>query len=350
MKISKYLCVLLCTTSLFNMSCSKKSVAPQSKIGLLGTVCSINAYDDGSEKLYTAIFNRLEEIDDDFNVNKSQSEISLINSNAGIAPVKVSEDVYYVVKTALQFSGLTKGAFDPTIGPVVALWGINTDHARIPEKNEIEQALRFVDYTKVILDDKGQTVYLTEKGMSIDLGGIAKGYACDEVVKILKHNKVKRAVVDLGGNVYVWGTKKDGSRWKVGVRNPESNAADPALALSLYNSTVVTSGVYERYFIQDGIRFHHIINPEDGYPCQNDLLSLTVVCESSIIADALSTSLFLLGQDKGFEFVEKLSQTNEFDFVPDVIYISKEHEVVASSNLRNSLTAVNENYKKISFR
>ncbi|QTQ11023.1 FAD:protein FMN transferase [Treponema parvum] len=281
----------------------KRAESPQAEL-IFGTICSINAYEDGTKAVYDEIFARLRSIDALFSTTKPSSEIEKINAAAGVTGVEVSEEVIAVLKVALAFSRITDGAFDPTIGPVVKLWGINTEHERIPEKEELDGALKLVGWKNVKID--GNTVFLPEKGMRLDLGGIVKGYAADAVTHILKDRKVACAVIDLGGNVYVWGQKKDKSLWRVGIKNPNDPEGEPKIVLSLPESTVVTSGVYERYFIEDGVRYHHIINPKTGYPENNELTSVSVICRSSIAADALSTSLFILGKEKGFQLIDRI--------------------------------------------
>ena len=269
-------------------------------VQVLGTVCTVNLYEDGSDRLYDLVFECLDQIDSEFSLNNPDSEINKINEAAGKNPVEVSADVSRVLEAALYYAEKSDGVFDPTIGPLVKLWGINTPNERVPSQEEIEKKLSLVDWKKVQLEKSNDkaTVFLEEPGMILDLGGIAKGFAADEICSILKKEKVKRAIIDLGGNILVWGNKPDGTPWKVGIKNPYNEALDPPVILKVEGGTsVVTSGVYERYFEQDGIVYHHILNPKTGYPVQNGLLSSTVVCSSSMAADALSTTSFLLGPD-----------------------------------------------------
>lgn len=307
-------------------------------VNLLGTVCSVNAYDQGTEKLYKKIYNRLLEIDSLFNVNIVDSDLSKINSAAGKDFVKVHDEVYFVLQTALDYAEKTDGLFDPTIGPLVKLWGINTDHEKVPAADEINEILPLINYKKVETDDSQKKVFLKEKGMAIDLGGIAKGYAADEVVRILSEEKIRRAVVDLGGNIFVWGKKPDGTDWKVGVKNPLDQDGTPALILSLTEkTTVVTSGVYERNFIRDGRFYHHILNPKTGYPADYPYLSSTIISSSSMDADALSTTAFILGPEKFFS-----------TFDSKAIFISGNQEVVASKGLEGKVAGT-EGFEQIKY-
>lgn len=333
-------------------SCSQVT-EPRTEM-VMGTVCTVNAYSDGTAKLYDALFDRLHKIEDDFSVNISTSQVSAVNEAAGLRAVPVSSDVLYVVRTALKYAELTGGAFDPTVGPLVKIWGINTDHARVPSQQEISAALALINWRDVVLtenDDGSGTVMLRRPGMSLDLGGIVKGYSADELTAILKARNVKRAIIDLGGNIYVFGTKKDGSLWKVGVKNPSAPEGNPALVLSLANSTVVTSGVYERFFIQNGVRYHHILDTKTGSPARTGLLSSTIVCESSIAADALSTSVFVLGEEKGMALLQEIEEGRaagtKFAEVPGLharvsaVFIAEDGSVTASKSLEGVLQVNN---------
>ena len=268
---------------------------------LLGTFCTVNLYEDGSDRLYQTLFERLDQIDSEFNLNNPDSELNRINDAAGKNPVEVCDDVSAVLDAALNYARKSDGAFDPTIGTLVRLWGINTPNARVPSQDEIEKALSLVDWKKVqVKKSNGKTrVFLEESGMILDLGGIAKGFAADELCLILREKKVRRAIIDLGGNILVWGNKPDGSDWKVGIKNPRDQSLEPPVILKVPGgNSVVTSGLYERYFEQDGIIYHHILNPRTGYPVQNEVLSSTIISHSSMEADALSTTAFVLGPEE----------------------------------------------------
>ena len=310
---------------------------------LMGTVCTVNAYDDGTKSLYDELFARLHEIDEKFSVTIDSSEISAINKAAGERSVSVSSDTAYVVKASLAFAELTGGAFDPTVGPLVKIWGINTDHARVPEKSEIDAVLPLINWRDVSVADDN-TVMLKRRGMALDLGGIVKGYAADEVTKILKARKVRRAIVDLGGNIFVYGKKKDGSPWRVGIKDPNDPEGVPSIVLNVANSTIVTSGVYERFFTENGVRYHHILDAKTGYPASSGLLSSTVVCESSMAADALSTSVFVLGKESGMELLRRM-RSPELSEIPGLhaqalgIFIEEDGSISASKELDGSLEA-----------
>ena len=286
--------------ALFFASCGMRTLPPQTEY-TFGTVCSINLYQSGTADLYSKLFARLRELNDIFNNYSDSSEITRVNQRAAAEPVAVSQDFYIVLKIALDFARLTDGAFDPTVGPLVRLWGFGKE-PRVPSQEEIEAAKKFVGWQNVILDTDqkvaaAQTVRFAKAGIRLDLGAIAKGYAADCLVDILRQQGVKRASISLGGNVYVYGKKPGGSLWSVAIRDPNRPGQNSFL-LKTQNATVVTSGAYERFFEQDGKIYGHIFDPATGFPAQSGLASVTIVSQTSMIADALSTSLFVLGMQK----------------------------------------------------
>ena len=323
-----------------SVSCAPKAEAPQDRTEfVLGTVCSIRLLDGASKSGLDAAFKRLFEIEATMSVNTTGTIVGSVNEAAGRQPIKVPEDVLEVTRKALFYAKLTNRAFDPTIGPVVKLWNIGLDGERVPEHWEIEQALPLVDAGAVEVDQNTNTIYLTRPGMLLDLGGIAKGYAADEVGRILTEHGVKAAVIDLGGNVKVIGNKPDGSKWRIGVQNPsDDRGAYIGIASLGEGATVVTSGIYERYFIDStGRRYHHIFDTRTGYPIENELVSVTVISSSSIDADSLSTALFALGLRNGMALAE--SQENV-----EAIFIDSNNQVYLSSGLSNLFNLTDQNY------
>ncbi len=324
-------------------SCSGK-IEPRTQTAM-DTLCTVNAFEDGTKKLYDEIFERLAQIEKEFSATLPDSEISQINSMAGISAVQTNEEVLNVMDFALKTAWISDGAFTPAAGPLVDLWGINTDHQRIPSQAEINKALELVDFGCVGLSR--DSVFLRKAGMKVNLGGIVKGFAADEVCKILKKHNVKKAVVDLGGNIYVYGKKSDGSKWTVGIKNPDSPSSAPLLRLCINENSVVTSGSYERFFEADGKKYHHIFNPATGFPADSGIVSATVISPSSIAADALSTATFVLGVEKSFKLLDKFKK--EFKTNISFVFICKYGSVFASENLKGSLEFVQDDSRKIIF-
>lgn len=320
------LCAALCM-ALCAVAAASCSAAPRDRADLvIGTVCSVRILDGGDRRALDAAFERLRGIEASMSANAEGTVVAAINAGAGAAPVPAPADVRYVIQKALSYAELSGGAFDPTIGPVVKLWNIGMDGERIPAPEEIAEALPLVDASAVAVDDAASTVFLPRAGMMLDLGAIAKGYAADEVARVLLEHRVKAAVVDLGGNVKVVGRKPDGSPWRIGIQDPfDDRGSRIGIAELEGGATVVTSGVYERYFIgDDGAHYHHILDPATGYPARNGLVSVTVISSSSIDADGLSTTLFSLGLERGMALVETLDHV-------EAVFIDEDRRVYQSS-------------------
>jgi thiamine biosynthesis lipoprotein len=234
------------------------------------------------------------------------SEIGRINRSAGKAWEPVGAETFAVLSRALRFSALGAGRFDVTIGPLAALWSRGKESRTPPEEAEIEQARRLVDYRDLALDPEKKTACLARPGQSVDLGGIAKGYAADRFLQIFRDYGLRSAFTNLGGNVAALGTKPDGSPWRVGIQHPRQENRLIGL-VAVENRSVVTSGDYQRYYTgRDGIRYHHILEPTPGRPARAGLVSATVVSDSSMDADALSTLLFVFGLEKGLPLLRQV--------------------------------------------
>jgi thiamine biosynthesis lipoprotein len=289
---------------LYLLACTEP---PQAQAELvLGTVCTINLYEEGSPQLYGILFSRLREIEMTMSATMADTVVDRINQNAGIQPIPVPLDLIEVLDQALKYAALSEGAFDPTVGPLVQRWAIGSEHPRIPEDAEIKETLSLVEWQDLVIDQDAATVFLRRSGMALDLGAIAKGYATDELVEILQNAQIKRAIIDLGGNIFAYGAKQDGLPWRIGLQNPLDARGTYLGILAVQHKSIVTSGVYERYAEINGKRYHHILSTQDGYPVYNGLLSVTIIADHSIDADALSTSAFALGYEKGRALIESL--------------------------------------------
>ena len=233
---------------------------------------------------------------------KEQSDLSRINQQAFSSPVKTTPEIYRIIKTSLQYSEMTEGAFDITFSSVGYLYDYR-EHKR-PDKTAIAANLSGINFRHLMLNDQEHSVGFQSKGMRIDLGGIAKGYAVDNAIKILKTAGVINAYVSAGGDSFALGDRK-GRPWFIAIKHPR-NANQVLLSIPLENLAVSTSGDYERYFDEDGVRYHHIINPKTGDSARESQ-SVTILANDSITADALSTSVFILGPQKGLKLINSLS-------------------------------------------
>jgi thiamine biosynthesis lipoprotein len=276
-------------------------IVQKEAFGIMDTDVIIKAYGRGAAKAIDKAIEEMKRLAHLFDAYSPESDVSKVNESAGRAPVKVSPEVFSVVQRALYFSALTDGAFDPTVFPLTRLWGFGTNEKRVPEPEEIESVIELVDYRKVVLNETESTVFLQEKGMAIDLGAIAKGYAVGKMVDVMRKEGVVNFLINAGGNVYAAGKRPDGMPWRVAVTDP----IDPTHYLGVAEASdlsLVSSGDYERYFEVDGQRYHHILDPKTGYPAKKNH-GTTVFLSSSQDADALSTSLFILGHDSSEELL-----------------------------------------------
>jgi len=310
---------------------------------LLGTLANIKVYDEGKEDALNDALARVEELDGMFSMTDSNSEIYAINQAAGQEPVEVSDEVFYVIEQALDYAEESNGLFDPTVGVITDLWGIGQDDARVPSQEEIEEKLPLVDYEKVQLDEEGQTVYLEEEGMMLDLGAIAKGYITDEAARTLVNQGVTTSIVDLGGDIYVIGSSHRAidDDWRVGIQNPFDERGEIVGIVPVKNESVVTSGIYERYVEDDeGNQYHHIINPQTGYPVNNEIAGLSLVAENSLRGDALSTAVFEMGVEEGLEFVNSKEDI-------EAVFITKDQEIYLSEGYAEEFELTNEDFELV---
>lgn len=309
---------------------------------LMGTYVVLRVYDEGKEEALDQAIQRIEELDKKLSSNDSNSEIDTINQAAGKHAVEVSEDVYPLIKASAEYSSIPNSGFDYTVGAVTALWRIGFDDARIPSDSEIQSVLPLVDYEKVELNDADRTVFLSEEGMRIDLGAIAKGYIADEVVAVLQEHGVTTAIVDLGGNVIVMGDSptRDTGGFNVGVQDPFSSRGDIVGSVNLKNKTVVTSGIYERYIEEGDNFYHHLMNPDTGYPFDNNLAGVTIITDKSIDGDAYSTVVYGFGLEKGLEFV------NQQEGV-EAVFVSIDKELFTSDGLTDKFILIDKSYEWI---
>lgn len=284
-------------------SCSQGYVS-DSRIAL-GTLVTVTI-PEKDEEMMDEIFSYIYEIENDISSHIPSSWVGKINSNAGIAPEIVPEDVYTLIKDSVSMAYYTDGIFNPAIGPLSSLWAMGTEEARVPEEEEITSVLPLLDYTNVILDDEENSVYLSQPGMALDLGGVGKGYASDCIAARLSDLGIESAIINLGGNILAYGSREGGSSWRIGIRNPFGDSSSVFKTVEVSDETVITSGVYQRYVEKDGIRYHHILNSDTGYPFQTDVVSATIINKNGELGDMLSTTLLAVGSEKALEIAEDL--------------------------------------------
>lgn len=304
---------------------------------LLHTVVQLSIYHKGQEKVMDEAVNTIKELEGLLSATKEGSDVYRINEAAGKEAVKVDKQTIEVIQSALEASKQSGGRFDISIGVINQLWRIGSEDARKPADSEIKTALPHVDYRKVIVDETAQTVYI-EKGMSLELGAISKGYIADQVKALFEKRGITTAIINLGGNVVVMGTSPNHDKgWKVGVQDPDKVRGATVGSIYQSNRSVVTSGIYERYIEVDGKIYHHILNPKTGYPVENDISGVTVFTDTSTQGDALSTTLFIYGIEDGLAYVNQLEGV-------EAVFIDKEHGVHVSDGLKEDFELTNEEY------
>lgn len=273
----------------------------------LNTYVKVTLYGSGSDEIAGRAVDMCSEYERIFSRTDEDSMLYRLNNAGSLTRKEAADDKRFdeltaLVRSGIEYGKLTDGALDITIEPVSSLWKFGTDEAALPDAGQIADALTKVDYSKVEVTDD----FIELNGCRLDLGATAKGYIAGKICDYLKKEGVTGAIVDLGGNISCIGTKADGTGFTVGIKKPFDEEGRMSLALDLSDMNIVTSGVYERYFYDNDILYHHILNPAIGYPCENGLLSVTVISADAAQCDALSTGCFVLGMDKAKDLVEGL--------------------------------------------
>lgn len=291
----------LCLLLLLLAGCGQNKQTTET-IFAMDTVMTLTIYDSGAhaDLVLSESCAEIRRLEDMLSVTAPDSEIARLNQGDAGA---LSSETRSLLRSAMEIAAGTDGAYDPTVYALMELWGFYDDDCSVPAEDALQEALAHTGYGSVSL--KNGAITLPE-GMGVDLGGIAKGCTSEKVLEVMAAEGVASAIVSLGGNVGALGLKPDGSMWTVAIRDPSGAESDYVATLSLGQAEgcvyAVTSGAYERYFEQDGVRYHHILDPKTGYPADSDLLSVTVVSQDGTLADALSTALFVKGFDGAVDF------------------------------------------------
>lgn len=319
--MSKGVIICLLLGLLLISGCAEQLVETKQTEERMGTTVTITVIDSDVEKAESAIehaFLEIEKIEELMSLYIENSSVSVLNKEGILEDAHI--DLIYTIKKAQYYSYLSDGAFDITVQPILDLYTTSFDvNKRAPSDEEINAALGLVDYKNVIVED--EEIRFGKKGMAITLGGIAKGYAIDRAVEILELNGVKHALVNAGGDMRAIGKKSGSEEWQIALQNPR-NAEEYITIIKLNNKSVATSGDYERYF-EPTKKFHHIVNPKTGYSA-TELISVTIIAEKAIDADALATSVFVMGPEEGMELIEQLENV-------EGLLITKDREILKSS-------------------
>lgn len=290
-----------------------------------------------NENLASRVFRLIKQQENIFTVNRVNSEVMAINHASGNHPVIVSPPVYDLIQRAKAVSLLDDSLFNFTIGPLVKRWKIGFSGNSVPAASDLHALLPLTNPHDVVLDDASRSVFLKHAGMEIDLGAIAKGYIADVVRDFLHQEQVEHALINLGGNVQTLGASGEGD-WAIGLKTPFS-APDALIGvINVSNKSVVTSGIYERYFELDGHCYHHILDPKTGYPLDNELLSVTVISDDSIDGDIYTTLLYGMGVEKSLAYLQQRASI-------EAIFVTKDRQVICSSQRQFSFTLLDETYR-----
>ncbi|MEG0978630.1 MAG: FAD:protein FMN transferase [Oscillospiraceae bacterium] len=331
------LAICLCLSFTTFYGCHR-NVVPHKTTGFaMGTVISQALYDDDAEVMSKKISSEIKKMEESYLSWRIEgSDVYRINNNADQF-VAVNDLTYNWIKTSLDVSKNCNGIFDITIGNLTSLWNIGTEHPRVPSQDEINNALKTIDYQRVELSDKKVKCATNQQ---LDLGGIGKGAACDRIEQILDKAKYGGAVISVGGSILLHGQNPNADKWSVGIRNPRSEAASDYVAiLKVDNGCVSTSGDYERVFKKDGVSYHHILDTRTGYPSDSGFISVTIVCDSGVLSDILSTACFILGYEDSLKLLDK--------YDAEAVFIDKDLNVYATSGIKDSLKITNDSYKLV---
>lgn len=301
----KLIIIPMLFTSILLSGCT----TPPSKEGLstqtimFDTMISIQIWGTDDAQLLSRCVDMCEEYENLFSRTIDTSEISQINAAKG-QPVEVSDETLEVLQKGIYYSELSGGKFDITIAPLSILWDFKNNTGTLPAFDAIEEAKSHVNYKNIQI--QGNTVTLSDPDTMLDLGGIAKGYIADKLKEYLISEGIEHGIISLGGNVLTIGTRLDGTDFRVGIQKPFDKQNTSITSVNIQGQSVVSSGIYERYFEVDGILYHHILNPETGFPIENHLLGVTIISEKSVDGDALSTTCFMLGLEEGMKLIEEI--------------------------------------------
>ena len=307
----------------------ERDEASESEIFALDTAISLKVYGSKREEVLKKLENKINELDELLSTGKETSEVSRLNENGKAILSVTSREL---MKKSLELNKETDGLFDITIYPLMELWGFPSKNYKVPSDKEIKENLENVGSDKIVFNEATGEISFKNKGMKIDFGGIGKGYITDELVKILTEEKVESAIINLGGNVFGFNKKPDGSLWNVAIRDP-NEPENYMAAVKLENCAVITSGGYERYFEENGKIYHHILNPATGKPSDSNLKSVSIISQDGTLADALSTSLFIMGEKKAIEYWK----TKGKNF--DVILLTEDNRLLVSEGISQQLVS-----------
>ena len=334
----KITCVMVCSYISTQLVWADKTDSESITDTAMGTDCSVRVF--GSDGTAKDIMDMLSDIENKYLSWRIEgSDIANINENASESePVMPSKWTYSYLENVLDLARESNGAFDPTLGCVSQLWNLESDNPYIPSKSELTELLLETGWEKINLGD-GE-VFLKD-GVQIDLGAVGKGIGCDEARKMLEEADADAAVVSVGGSILTYGKKPDGKSWKIGIANPRTEDGESYLGSLTIDGTcsISTSGDYEKYVIEDGVRYHHILDPKTGYQAESGLISVTIVCEDGWLSDGLSTACFVLGYEDSLPLLET--------YQAEAVFVTEDKEVIVTDGLKDMFTLTDSSYEQV---
>lgn len=306
---------------------------------LMGSPILLKLFED-NQTLAAQVFRLIKQQENLFTVNRAASEVMAVNDAAGQHPVVVSQPVFDLIACAHAVSLLPDSLFNLAIGPLVKCWKIGFQGHSVPSETDLQMRMALTNPHDVILDAASRSVMLARPGMEIDLGAIAKGYIADVVQAFLRQQQVSSALINLGGNVQTVGAPSEEAGWAIGLKKPFGEADELIGVIGVNNRSVVTSGVYERYFELDGICYHHILNPHSGYPLDTELMSVTVISERSLDGDIFTTLLYGLGVEKGMACLADKPGI-------EAIFVTRDRQIICSSQRHFSFQLLDPGYRLV---
>lgn len=305
----------------------------------MGTAIKKTIYSEDvsqSEEADKRIDDRLKQLEERISVRIPESEIAGVNRNYAVdGEYEVSSDILEYLKAEMQIFEETKGAFSPCIYPVSSLWGIEDGSTEIPDADLIAEKVACSDADNMELTDSG--IIFHENDMAIDLGAVGKGIACDEIKEELTATRIQGAVVSIGGSILAYGDKGNGKSWHIGIQDPRGEQGDVLGVVDVLSNTIIsTSGDYEKYFESEGKRYHHIFDPSTGYPADNGLISVTIICDNGLLSDALSTACFVMGLENGMAYADEKGV--------EAIFVTADKKVYVTDGLKNTFRLQAEDY------
>ncbi|WP_411676999.1 FAD:protein FMN transferase [Caproicibacter sp.] len=331
------LCAAVSVTGYFWVK-TRKPASYESADFAMGTYIQQTVYGKNGEAAAKSALSKITELENRISWRIDSSDVARLNAAAGTDWITIDPETASILAASLDVAQKSDGAYDPTILPVSSLWDFGGENQHVPPKSDLQKYIKYVDYQNLRVDQKNSKASLKLHYMAIDLGGIGKGAACDDAVAAYRSAGADYGIIAVGGSIGVYGTKPDGSAWHIAIRDPatKDENADSMGQIDLTSGFISTSGTYEKTFTQNGVTYHHLLNPKTGYPENNGLVSVTVKANNGAISDALSTACFVLGREKG----EKLLS----EYHADGVFIDSSNKVYVTAGLKSSFQITGGKY------